>query len=345
MALQEPAAHRGSHALNLHLSGMFGVLSEERPMRIGIFGSDADPQCHAIAREAKTLGADNVLIDSQAFEKGYPLRFEGTSAYYRDQCLDDVTGYYLRFIPAPYAPAVEKDGEVVLHREWFERYMHSRERATYHLGWLLKLQHDGIPLVNPPHAGTVLQYKPYQLHVLERLGASIPRTLITNDPAAVRRFHQQVKEVIYKPVTGGAITRMLDEEALSRLDLIQQAPVIFQSVARGDDLRVMLVGDTIVSSVAIETPEQQLDFRADSAYSSGAATYREVPLPAHVEELCRKAARACGLRFAGIDIKHVPGTDEWVFLELNSSPIYLDVERKLGHPISRAVAQAALGLR
>ncbi len=311
-------------------------------MRIGIFGTANDPQCHAVAREAKALGADNVFIDSSAFEKGLPLRFEGTSAYYRDVCLDDLRGYYLRAIPSAYAPAVKKDDELLLYKDWFEHYMRTRERATYFLSWLLKLEHDGKVLVNPPHAGTVLQYKPYQLHVLERLGATVPRTLISNDPNAVRAFHREVKDVIYKPVTGGAITQTLNDESLARLELIKQAPVIFQERAPGDDLRVMLVGEEIVSSVAIDTPDQHLDFRADPVYSGGAAKYREVPLPEPIQALCRKAARACNLRFAGIDIKHVPGSDRWVFLELNSSPIYLDVELKLGHPISRAIARLAV---
>jgi glutathione synthase/RimK-type ligase-like ATP-grasp enzyme len=59
---------------------------------------------------------------------------------------------------------------------------------------------------------------------------------------------------------------------------------------------------------------------------------------------CRAAARRCSLRFAGIDIKRTP-EGRHVFLELNSSPIYLDVEWKLGHPISRAIAELALGRR
>jgi len=54
--------------------------------------------------------------------------------------------------------------------------------------------------------------------------------------------------------------------------------------------------------------------------------------------------RRCGLVFAGIDIKRTPA-GEWVFLELNSSPIYLDVEHKLGHPISRAIAELIVGRR
>jgi glutathione synthase/RimK-type ligase-like ATP-grasp enzyme len=182
-----------------------------------------------------------------------------------------------------------------------------------------------------------MQYKPFQLHVLRSLGARVPRTLISNDPDAIRAFHAEVKDVIFKPIMGGAITRVLEEEALGRLENVTASPVIFQERAPGEDLRIMLVGEDIVSCVAIETPEQHLDFRADPVYSGGEATYREVRLPEPVRRFCREAARACGLTFAGIDIKHQG--DDWVFLELNSSPIYLDVERKLGHPISHALAR------
>jgi glutathione synthase/RimK-type ligase-like ATP-grasp enzyme len=89
--------------------------------------------------------------------------------------------------------------------------------------------------------------------------------------------------------------------------------------------------------VAIVTPEQYLDFRDDPVYSSGEAMYRDVALPEPVQRFCRAAARACGLTFAGIDIK-LRGKD-FVFLELNSSPIYMDVELKMGHRISRALAR------
>ncbi len=306
-------------------------------MRIGIFGASSDTQAQALAREAKALGADNVLIESDALDRGLPFSFEDGSIYYRGQCLDDLRGYFLRFIPLPHVPTMQRDDELVLYEDWYVSYMQSRERASVFLSWLLKVQHQGALLVNPPQAASVLQFKPFQLDALRSSGAQVPRTLISNDPERVRAFHAQVKDVIYKPVMGGAITRILDEEALESIDAITRSPVIFQERAPGDDLRVMLVGDEIVSCVAIVTPEQHLDFRADPSYSSGEAQYREVKLPAAVEEQCRKSARLCGLHFAGIDIKHQG--DRYVFLELNSSPMYYDVEYKLGHPITAAVAR------
>lgn len=306
-------------------------------MQIGIFGSADDPQCKAVAREAKALGADNVLIPSQALSRGDGFSFLDDQVLYRGVSLDALRAFYLRQIPAPYAPAMEQDSRLVLYEDWFNQYMQSRERASFYVSWLLNLQYDGKLIINAPHAASVLQYKPYQLHALRRLGAEVPRTLISNDPAEVARFREAVKDVIFKPLMGGALTRPLDDEAMERLEAIRTAPVIFQERVGGDDLRVMLVGDEIVSSVAIVTPEQHLDFRGDPVYSGGEASYREVVLPEAVQNFCRKAARACGLEFAGIDIKH--DGDRWVFLELNSSPIYLDVESKLGHPISAALAR------
>ncbi len=306
-------------------------------MKIGIFGSDQDLQCHAVAKELDKLGAQNILLRADAFDAGLPISFDDDRTFYRGVQVDDVHGFYLRFIPAPYAPYMEQDGELRLYEDWFTRYMHERERASFFVAWLLRLQQRGAVMVNPPHAASVLQYKPFQLDVLRSVGAQLPRTLISNDPAKVRAFKAEVGDVIFKPVMGGALTRPLDDEALEQLPAITTSPVIFQSRAPGDDLRIMLVGDEIVSSVAIVTPAQHLDFRGDDVYSAGKAMYREVTLPDAVKVQCVKAARELGLAFAGIDIKQQG--DDWVFLELNSSPIYLDVERKLGHPISAAIAR------
>ncbi len=313
-------------------------------MKVGIFGSDDDPQVHAVAKELRALGADDVLIRADALHEGFPLSERDGRFNYRGIDTTEFEAFYLRGIPAPYAPAMERDDELVLYDDWFIRYMQERERASFYVAWLLSLQARGVRLINPPQAASVLQYKPFQLHALRESGAVVPRTLISNDPVAVRAFKAEVGDVIFKPIMGGAITQRLEGEALERLEDVASSPVIFQETIPGDDLRVMLAGNDIVSCVAIRTPSQHLDFRDDPVYSGGEATYEEVTLPDAVIDQCRKAARRCGLVFAGIDIKRAPD-GRWVFLELNSSPIYLDVEWKLGHPISRAIAELMVGKR
>ena len=310
-------------------------------MRAGIFGTDDDPQVLAVARELRALGAEDVLIRSDALDEGLALSELDGRVLYRGDDLSDLVGYYLRSVPMPSAPAFERDGTLVLYEDWFTSYMQQRERASYFVAWLLALQDRGVRLVNPPQAASVLQYKPFQLHALRKAGASVPRTLISNDPLAVRDFAKQ-HDVIFKPLTGGALTRRLAEVSHDELEAVTASPVIFQERIEGDDVRVMLAGDAVVSAVVIRTPEQHLDFRDDPVYAAGDARYDEVTLPPDVVGQCRTAARACGLAFAGLDLKHTRD-GRWVFLELNSSPIYLDVERKLGHPISRAVARLTLG--
>jgi glutathione synthase/RimK-type ligase-like ATP-grasp enzyme len=41
---------------------------------------------------------------------------------------------------------------------------------------------------------------------------------------------------------------------------------------------------------------------------------------------------------SGVDLKH--DGDRWVLLEANSSPAYLDIERRTGAPISAALLDA-----
>jgi hypothetical protein len=79
-----------------------------------------------------------------------------------------------------------------------------------------------VRLVNPPHAASVLQYKPFQ----RMAGARVPRTLISNDPPAVRAFHAEVGDVIFKPLMGGALTQVLEGDVLEQLDLVRAAPGI-----------------------------------------------------------------------------------------------------------------------
>jgi glutathione synthase/RimK-type ligase-like ATP-grasp enzyme len=313
-------------------------------MRVGLFGTDDDLQVQAVARELRGLGADDVLLRSDALEEGLPLSERDGRFLYRGVDVTELEGYYLRSIPAPYAPHLERDDTLVLYEDWFVQYMQSRERASFYVAWLLALQERGVRLVNPPQAASVLQYKPFQLHALRRAGATVPKTLISNDPVAVRAFGDELGEVIFKPLMGGAITRRLSDVPDDELQHVSASPTIFQECIQGDDVRVMLAGDDVVSCVAIRTPEQHLDFRDDPVYADGDATYEEVTLPGDVVAQARRAARSCGLAFAGIDFKREPG-GRWVFLELNSSPIFLDVELKLGHPISRAVAELVVGRR
>lgn len=314
--------------------------------RIALLGPPEDAQVLAVARELDLRGAAVQVVASDVLEAHRPVELHHGRLVIDGQRLDELEAVYVRSLPSPHPPLVEVGGALVLRRDWFAGYMQARERSGFLMAALLCLEAAGVRLVNPPQAGAAMQSKPLQLELLRRLGAPLPRTLISNDPQQIRAFHAAEVasggDVIFKPLLGGAITRLLDGAVLDQLEAVRAAPVIFQQRIHGDDIRVVLVGDRLVSAVAIRTPQPHLDFRDDPVYCSGSAAYEPVLLPEAVLALCRRAAAACGLVFAGIDLKHTPG-GEWLFLELNSSPVYLDVERKLEHPISAALAELLIG--
>lgn len=308
-------------------------------MRVGIIGPKQDPQCVHLAQVLRDKGATPLHIQAEALSAQVPHGLWGDAVYYDGERIDDIHAYYLRQIHLAYPPLFQADEKWVLFDDWYPEYMQRLERHSYQISWLLAVEEAGGTVLNPPFAGSVLQYKPYQIQALRRNGIPIPETLVTNDPALVRAFAAAHPEVVFKPSMGGALCHALDEEAMTKLDRLRASPVIFQERIRGDDVRVTVVGDQVVSAVVIETDE--LDFRADEQYQGGQARYHHVNLPPEIVQASLRAMQLCGLRFSGIDWKRTPNGD-WVLLECNSSPIYLDVERKMGDPITAALADHLL---
>lgn len=304
-------------------------------MRVGIIGPQHDPQCVHLAQVLRDKGVTPLHIHAEALSAQVPHGLWGDAMYFGGERIDDIHAYYLRQIHLAYPPLFQADEKWALFDDWYPEYMHRLERHSYQISWLLAVEEAGGTVLNPPFAGSVLQYKPYQIQVLRRNGVPLPQTLVTNDPALVREFAARFPEVVFKPSMGGALCHLLDDEAMARLQSLRASPVIFQERIRGDDVRVTIVGERLVSAVVIETEE--LDFRADEQYQGGQARYRHIDVPDEIIEASFRAMRLCGLRFSGIDWKRTKN-DEWVMLECNSSPIYLDVEHKMGDPITAALA-------
>lgn len=310
-------------------------------MKIGIFGSEHDAQCQALKAILEKKGGAAVIVESQGLNQGVDAAFDGERFFYAGQDLSDVKCWYLRYIMAPLPPAFEADDRYYLFADWFTEYMHRRERFSFQLSWLLALGFSGIPVVNPPEHGSVAQLKTFQLHAARASGLAIPKTLITNNSARVRQFVATTPTAIYKPAMGGSLCRPLDADALSRLEAISVSPVIFQEKIEGRAIRLTIIGEELVSAVAI--PSSTLDYRADPQYADGRQTYEPVPIPIPLLDACLRLMRSCGLVFSGIDLIQKPD-GAFVFLEANSSPLYLDIEQKTQAPITAKLADYLLRL-
>src|SRR6185503_2463135 len=75
----------------------------------------------------------------------------------------------------------------------------ARESRAALRGWLSAL--EGVRWVNPLAATEAAENKPRQLRIARALGLRIPRTLVTNDPDAVRAFREEVGPLVAKMLT------------------------------------------------------------------------------------------------------------------------------------------------
>lgn len=276
----------------------------------------------------------------------------GSIVWHNDQIIWNETDISPQHIKAVLAPALTPDfpqqevfdqanNQALNWEDWFRASCSQRDRSDTLLGLLLMYEKAGIPVYNPASSSTTSRRKPYQLSVLRKTACPLPETLVTNDYIAAKAFIKKHQDIILKPASGGALTLTPEKINDDILRKVREVPAIFQQRIRGDDIRVVVVNDKVVSVAKINVPDDTLDFRGDSQYQQGKISYTEVTLPDETIQLCKQLTKNLGLRIGGIDLKQT-ANNEYYFLECNSSPIYLDVEYKLGHPITQSICDALL---
>jgi hypothetical protein len=188
-----------------------------------------------------------------------------------------------------------------------------------------------------------------QLEFARRVGLRVPRTLVTNGPAAARAFLAECKDgAIYKslrpptrvvggspesPTYGTIMTTKLDDRALAGLDRVRFAPCIFQElVPKRFELRVTVMGNKIFATEIHSQVHAQasVDFRR--FYALGATPYAIHQLPTDLEDKIRLLHRALGLVYGAYDFIHTPD-GRYVFLEVNQAGQFLWLEEQTGQPL------------
>lgn len=182
--------------------------------------------------------------------------------------------------------------------------------------------------VNSFNAIQMHKRKPYQLALMAENNIRVPKTIITNNPDAIIQFAEENNfDIIYKPVQGGASTKILQQDDLTakRLKQLTISPVQFQEKIDGVDIRVYGIENDIM---AAEIHANTIDFRSD--YN---AKIIPVQLPEHVIADCKKIMQLFDYKFTGIDIK-TNSQGEYVFIEANPSPMFYHFEKQTGYPIT-----------
>jgi glutathione synthase/RimK-type ligase-like ATP-grasp enzyme len=187
--------------------------------------------------------------------------------------------------------------------------------------------------VNSWEAYQLHKEKPIQLSMVNNIGVSIPRTLVSNDPEQIINFTDSLDKAIFKPVYGGTYTKLVTAEHLDpkRLNLaLRISPVKIQEYIAGTNIRTYVIGDSIY---AAEIRTSQLDFRLDEE-----SELIPLTLPYAVQKQCLDIAKVLRLEWTAIDWRLKPN-GEYVFLEANPSPMFLHFEKITGFPITQQLVK------
>ncbi|HKY45801.1 MAG TPA: hypothetical protein VJM50_22105 [Pyrinomonadaceae bacterium] len=196
--------------------------------------------------------------------------------------------------------------------------------------------------------------KQLQLQVAHELGLNTPRTLTTNDPAAVRDFAKNCKGgMVTKMFSSFAIyeegrelvvfTNAVKPEDLADLSGLSLCPATFQELLpKSLELRVTVVGHRVMSAALDSQVSTRAihDWRRDGIRML--QDWRPYQLPLEIEEKILRLMDYFSLNYGAIDIILTPN-GRYVFLELNPSGEFFWLERTPGLPISEAIADLLLG--
>lgn len=239
---------------------------------IVIWGSEDDGHVRAVRDGLLSLGLTPMVLDSLRFpgEFGISLGEElGEIAVSgTEQCRP--AAVYLRSLyqsPVAYGAG---DAEA-MRQNWQQTLLKYQERNTLIAAVLHRWAALGVPVYNPLAVDHDIT-KPYQLARLAAAGLPVPRTLWSNEPEQVRQFAAK-GPVVYKPIDGGAATRLLREQDLERLERLRAAPVTFQEHLPGDDIRVYVLDDKVIARLRIlsDAVESLLKKSTDGKLASMAA--------------------------------------------------------------------------
>ncbi|GAA1092053.1 MULTISPECIES: ATP-grasp ribosomal peptide maturase [Streptomyces violaceusniger group] len=206
--------------------------------------------------------------------------------------------------------------------------------------------------VNHPAAMTRAEYKPIQLATARECGLTVPPTLVTNDPDAVRAFAEDTPgPIICKPVASPVFiegnelktvyTRRLSPHDLVDLRGIGTTAHLFQAwIEKAYEVRLTIAGDRLLAAeVHARSALGHEDWRSDY----GSLTYHRTDTPADVAEGVHRLMGHLDLRFAALDFVVSP-SGAWTFLEANPCGQWDWIQGATGLPIAEAIADELQGV-
>ncbi|HDY8071094.1 TPA: hypothetical protein RQK93_003329 [Vibrio vulnificus] len=192
--------------------------------------------------------------------------------------------------------------------------------------------------------------KELQLRVARDLGLTLPDTLTTNSPQAVREFYQRnQRHIITKMQTSFSLwqdskeqvvfTNLVEEHHLDDLEALKFCPMVFQqAIDKEVELRATVVGDQVFCAAIDPTTMAGMDLDWRKRGQQTLEAWQPYTLPHAIQDQLVALAQKLGLSYGAADIIVTP-EGKYVFLEINPCGefYWMDKHQHLG--ISQAIAK------
>ncbi len=171
--------------------------------------------------------------------------------------------------------------------------------------------------VNNPENTFRAENKFLQLKYAEKLGFSVPKSIVTNTIDYIKFEKMIIKSVDTALFRSGAneafvYSNIVEYNELSHENM-KELPVIVQELIEPKiDIRVTVIGDRIYAVKILNKGE---GISGDWRMLKNQLQYLKVELPHHIEEKCIKLTKLMKLNFSGIDLAKCG--DKYFFIELN----------------------------
>lgn len=311
-----------------------------------LVAQDSDAETGMVAGEVAALGGQVARVDTAEFPAGLRLaaepgpRWRGHLAGRGGEVAwESVSAVYYRR-PGKF---VFPDGMSGPERRF------AMAEAVGGLGGLIA----SLPclFVNHPGRAADAEYKPLQLQTARRCGLRVPRTLLTNDGQAARRFIEQAAgPVVYKPLSA-AIFAEQDQVKAIYTSLVGSGDIderqvgltahLFQEFIadKAFDARITVVGGKVfAAAVHAGSDAERIDWRRGGY---GTLRYETVDAPGGIRAAVVGYLRRLGLAMGAFDFT-VDRRGRWWFLECNPQGrgVHRGGHRRPGQPRHRPPAPA-----
>ncbi|MDQ4074201.1 MAG: hypothetical protein M3162_07865 [Thermoproteota archaeon] len=202
--------------------------------------------------------------------------------------------------------------------------------------------------INDPVKTYEAENRILQLRTAKEIGFNVPKTLITNDPLAIKKFcdKNRGKKAVIKVLHHHRIdigsksfnffTKDIDDTVLEKQENIVVSPVIVQTkIERQSEIRVTIIGNKIF---AFELTPEYKEYSDIHTIGEKKFSIKEVKLERKISSLCTTLAKKLGLIMSSIDLI-LSKNNKVFFLEINPIGDWHWIEKRTNTPITEAVCQ------